>query len=254
MHMMLIAGDAAHVMPPFMGHGLCAGLRDVWNLTWKLNLVLDGNASDSLLDTYQPERRPHASDVIDLSMYLGKIICIPDAAKAAERDEAFFSGKAPPPPAFPSLTDGVLRRGKSGEIQSPAGLLSPHGTVRAGRRVGRFDEVVGPGFVLVSRSGASQARLGFRQREFLEALNARHVVIAAQGEKTPAGALIDADDKFIPFMQAHGIDSMIVRPDFYLYGTVSSPGELNQLVDDLACDLQRHGLTVESAAEYRLAA
>ena len=60
--------------------------------------VLDGKADDRLLDTYQPERRPHVSDVIDLSMYLGKVICIPDPVQAAERDEAFFSGKAPPPP------------------------------------------------------------------------------------------------------------------------------------------------------------
>jgi len=240
---MLIAGDAAHVMPPFMGQGMCAGLRDDWNLAWKLNLVLSGKASDSLLDTYQLERRPHVSEVIDLSMYLGKVICIPDAAEAAERDEAFFSGKAPPPPAFPKLTDGILRRDRNGEVQAKAGLLSPHGTVRAGQRTGRFDDVVGLGFVLVSRSGASKALLGARQKEVVEALDAKHVVVVAQGEKAAADALIDLDGKFIPFMLEHGIDSMIVRPDFYLYGAEDSTSDLNELVDDLAADLERHGVT-----------
>ena len=212
---MLIAGDAAHVMPPFMGQGMCAGLRDDWNLAWKLDLVLDGKADDSLLDTYQPERRPHVSDVIDLSMYLGKVICIPDATKAAERDAAFFSGEAPPPPPFPNLTDGILRRDLDGRVQAPAGLLSPHGSVRVDQREGRFDEVIGLGFVLMSRSKV-EAALGERERAFLDALGVKRVVVAAVGANADAGVAIDVDDKFIPYMARHGMEAMLVRPDFYL--------------------------------------
>ncbi|WP_029528491.1 bifunctional 3-(3-hydroxy-phenyl)propionate/3-hydroxycinnamic acid hydroxylase MhpA [Polaromonas glacialis] len=250
---MLIAGDAAHVMPPFMGQGMCAGLRDDWNLAWKLNLVLNGQASDELLDTYQPERRPHVSDVIDLSMYLGKVICIADPAKAAQRDEAFFSGKAPPPPAFPSLSDGILRRGPDGTVQAPAGLLSPHGTVRSGDRQGRFDEVVGLGFMLVSRSAAVEAELGKKQRAFLDALDAKRVVISAAGAEAGPGAWEDLDSKFIPYMEQHGIEAMLVRPDFYLYGAASTASDINQLVDDLAGDLKRHGVTLGTQPEQEAA-
>ena len=239
---MLIAGDAAHVMPPFMGQGMCAGLRDDWNLAWKLNLVLDGKADDTLLDTYQPERRPHVSDVIDLSMYLGRIICIPDAAKAVERDAAFFGGTAPPPPAFPSLTDGILRRSADGRVLAPAGLLSPHGRVSLQGREGRFDDLVGLGFVLVSRSASALASIGDAQRALLDALGAKRVVVNAAGDANAAGALLDLDDKFIPYMQQHGIDTMLVRPDFYLYGAVAEPAEINRLIDDLALDLERHGV------------
>ena len=241
---MLIAGDAAHVMPPFMGQGMCAGLRDDWNLAWKLGMVLDGKADDKLLDTYQAERRPHVSDVIDLSMYLGKVICIPDPAKAAERDEAFFSGKAPPPPPFPSLTGGVLRREESGRLRAPAGLLSPHGTVRSGNAQGRFDDVVGLGFVLVSRGADVESVLGSDQRAFLDAIGAKRVVIAAEGENYRPGALIDIDEKFVPYMEQHGIAAMLVRPDFYLYGAAADAQDVNALIDDLQSDLERNGLRV----------
>ena len=250
---MLIAGDAAHVMPPFMGQGMCAGLRDDWNLAWKLNLVLDGKADDSLLDTYQLERRPHVSDVIDLSMYLGKIICIPDTQKAAERDEAFFSAKAPPPPAFPSLTDGILRRGDDGVVRAPAGLLSPHGAVRVGNQTGRFDDVVGLGFVLVSRSAAAECALGARQRSFLDEIGAKRVVVVAPGAEADGAALLDLDGKFIPYMEQHGFDTMLVRPDFYVYGVAAQASEVNQLVDDLAADLYRHGVSFQSERESQAA-
>ncbi|WP_367848334.1 bifunctional 3-(3-hydroxy-phenyl)propionate/3-hydroxycinnamic acid hydroxylase [Rhodoferax sp. WC2427] len=236
---MLIAGDAAHVMPPFMGQGMCAGLRDDWNLAWKLNLVLDGKASDALLDTYQPERRPHVSDVIDLSMYLGKVICIPDPAQAAERDAAFFSGQAAPPPPFPSLTAGILRHGADGRLQAPAGLLSPHGTVRRGTQQGRFDAMVGLGFVLVSTVDIT---LGAAQHQFLDALGTRRVVITADG--AAPGSWADVDHKFLPYMAQHGITAMLVRPDFYLYGAVAQAEDTPDLVDDLAADLQRHGVHV----------
>lgn len=251
---LLIAGDAAHVMPPFMGQGMCAGLRDDWNLAWKLDLVLNGQADDHLLDSYQPERRPHVSDVIDLSMYLGKIICIPDAAKAAERDAAFLGGTAAPPPPFPSLTDGILRRGADGAVQAPAGLLSPHGTVRAGQRQGRFDEVVGLGFVLVSRNAAIEAALGEPQRALLDALGVRRVTVTAPGAPAADGALVDLDAKFIPYMAQLGITSMLVRPDFYLYGAVAQAADIDQLVADFAADLQRHGVRLQAALDLQAVA
>jgi 2-polyprenyl-6-methoxyphenol hydroxylase-like FAD-dependent oxidoreductase len=237
---LLIAGDAAHVMPPFMGQGMCAGLRDDWNLAWKLSLVLDGQAGDELLDTYQPERRPHVRDVIEMSMFLGKIICIPDPVKAAERDEAFFTGKVPPPAPFPHLSDGILRRDASGAVQATAGLLSPHAHVRSGGEQGRFDDVVGLGFVLISRSAAALQSLGTPQRSFLAALGGRLVVLGSD-------AVTDLDGKYLPFMEQHGIHTMLVRPDFYLYGAVANAADVNPLVADLAADLKRHGVRLADA-------
>ena len=59
-----LAGDAAHQMPPFLGQGLCSGVRDAANLAWKLRLVVDGIAGDEVLDTYGAERLPHSAGVV----------------------------------------------------------------------------------------------------------------------------------------------------------------------------------------------
>ncbi len=64
-------GDAAHLTPPFVGQGLCAGLRDAQNLTWKLARVLQRGAHEALLDTYERERKPHARHVIRVAVAVG---------------------------------------------------------------------------------------------------------------------------------------------------------------------------------------
>ena len=158
----LLAGDAAHVMPPFMGQGMCSGIRDAWNLAWKLGLILDGNAPESLLDSYQAERMPHVSQLIDISIYLGKVICIPDATEAAERDRSFLDGTAPPPPPFPHLTAGLLHRQKGGSPSQGAGLLSPHVNVETARGQGRLDDMFGPGFVLIMDASCDSDELNAR--------------------------------------------------------------------------------------------
>src|SRR5205809_4331084 len=88
---MLLAGDAAHQMPPFAGQGMCSGIRDAANLAWKLDLVLAGKAADALLGTYASERIPQVRQAIELSIALGKVICVADPAAAAARDAAMIA-------------------------------------------------------------------------------------------------------------------------------------------------------------------
>lgn len=86
---LLIAGDSAHQTPPFLGQGMCAGIRDAANLAWKLAAVVQGRASESILDTYASERLPHVRAFIDTAIRLGNIIQTTDATVAAERDRGF---------------------------------------------------------------------------------------------------------------------------------------------------------------------
>lgn len=85
---LFIAGDAAHQTPPFLGQGLCAGVRDAANLAWKLDwAVRHPGAADRLLATYGPERTPHAREFVALAVEVGKVIQELDPQRAAERDE-----------------------------------------------------------------------------------------------------------------------------------------------------------------------
>ncbi len=236
---LLVAGDAAHVMPPFMGQGMCSGLRDAWNLAWKLGLVLDDRADARLLDTYQVERSPHVGQLIDLSIYLGKMICVPDPAAAAARDEAFFTGTAPPPPPFPHLTGGLLYR-FDGEPQPGAGLLSPHVELERGGKTVRLDDTVGVGvFLLVTRGTDGRAA-----ERALTALPLRTVALDEAR---------DVDGRLDAFLDAQGWSAMIVRPDFYVYGGAADGRGLERLARTLADDLARAGVRLSPPSKAKAA-
>ena len=239
----MIAGDAAHVMPPFMGQGMCAGFRDAWNLTWKLDMLLRGTAAGDLLDTYQRERAPHVRDIINTSIFLGKIICIPDPIEAAKRDEAFLSGGAPPPAPFPILTDGLLDRGPDGGPRGIAGHLAPHGLVRSATVGGRFDQVVGLGFVLVLAPGIAIDGLSLVHRQFLRELGAKVVAIA--DEATAPGTIVDLQGKFTGFLATHAAAAVIVRPDFYIFGAATDSADLDRLIENLMDQLRGFGFEGE---------
>ncbi len=83
---LLLAGDAAHLMPVWQGQGYNSGIRDAANLGWKLAAVVNGRADDQLLDTYDTERRKHARAMIDLSTMVGRVISPTDRRIATARD------------------------------------------------------------------------------------------------------------------------------------------------------------------------
>ena len=243
---LIIAGDAAHVMPPFMGQGMCSGMRDAWNLAWKLALILDGRADDRLLDTYQVERSPHVSQIIDMSIFLGKIICIPEAAAAAERDRAFFAGEVPPMPPFPSLSNGLLHRSRDGQTAEGAGQLSPHGTLSLSGEAVRLDDLVqgGSGFVVVTRDLVAEELLDKASQDALATVSTKYVTLTGVDQ---AGRGRDLEGRIEDFLKAHGWAAMIVRPDFYVYGGAEDGASLVSLANALVDDLAAHGVHVTRA-------
>jgi 3-(3-hydroxy-phenyl)propionate hydroxylase/flavoprotein hydroxylase len=236
---LLIAGDAGHVMPPFMGQGMCAGFCDNWNLAWKLDLILRGKADAKLLATYEPERRPHVRDIIEMSMFLGKIICIPDPKVAAERDLAFFEGTAPAPAPFPHLIDGLLDRHDDGTVRAPAGQLGPHGHIKLDGAQGWFDEVAGTGFALITLDDDPAAHLDQYRKAVIESLDIKVVTFSDQ----PApGRAADIDGKYRRFMTGHGLGVMLTRPDFYIFGGTARVEDAGALIDALAQSLTANGV------------
>ena len=91
-----VAGDAAHAMPPWIGQGMCAGVRDVANLCWKLGAVLRGSLPESVLDTYQTERLPHVKEVTNRAVKTGKLIIQRNPYRAAARNDFFRAASKVP--------------------------------------------------------------------------------------------------------------------------------------------------------------
>ena len=229
----LIAGDAAHLTPPFLGQGLCSGLRDAANLAWKLDLVLRGVAADDLLDTVEHERQPQNEAIILLAVELGRILCQLDPKGAAERDAMVRAAPATPPPELPPLSGGVLHGGDD----PLAGVLSVQGTVAAGGREGRLDDVAGRGFQLIVASGDPLAGLSGEQRALVETLGMTLVSLGGAG---PHGVR-DVDGRLTAWLAEHDAHAVLVRPDFYAFGGAASPDGVSALLDDL----QSHVLSKE---------
>ena len=89
---LLLAGNSCHQTPPFLGQGMCAGMRDAANLAWKLAAIIKDGAPDALLDTYESERLPHVRTFIDLAVRLGAVLQETDREAAAARDRRFEAG------------------------------------------------------------------------------------------------------------------------------------------------------------------
>ncbi|MDI5939941.1 FAD-dependent monooxygenase, partial [Micromonospora sp. DH15] len=240
-----LAGDAAHVMPPFLGQGMSSGFRDVINLAWKLDLVRRGLADATLLDTYEVERKAHVQHAIRMSIDSGKVICETDPKQAAGRDSVMLAALRRRTQAKharslrEAIVDGVLHRRPDGTPAPRAGDPVPQGRVAAGGRTGRFDDVVGGGFVLITRADPAAA-LDDAATAFLDALDVRRVTVRpadADAPAMPADAagtdVVDLDGVYLTYLAGADADAVLVRPDFYVFGVAAGPTGLAALVDDL---------------------
>jgi 3-(3-hydroxy-phenyl)propionate hydroxylase len=164
----LLAGDAAHLSPPFVGQGLGLGLRDVHQLAWKLAEVIGGRAgddvrgtaADDLLDTYQAEREPHARALIGVARLLGRLMTGGGRVGSGARRGVLAVVRRIPVVArlatdsrTPPLVAGPLvdRRGRPG--RRLAGSLVPQPEVLVDGRASRLDDVLGEGTAELRRDG-----------------------------------------------------------------------------------------------------
>ena len=174
-----LAGDAAHQMPPFLGQGLCSGIRDGANLAWKLRLVADGVADDRLLDTYGAERLAHAAGVVAHAVDTGRLIDeLSGRAEATTGLDAAYGGGRP----FPILEHGV----RAGDHPA-VGRQLPQPTVD-GRPL---DELLGSGFAVVTDTPRPTSPLG----------GLAQIVIVPPGTMPmvlpPGGAVIVRPDRYV---------------------------------------------------------
>jgi 2-polyprenyl-6-methoxyphenol hydroxylase-like FAD-dependent oxidoreductase len=217
-----IAGDAAHLTPPFAGQGLCAGVRDSAALAWRLDTALKGRATEAMLDSYGSERAEHAAVWVNVAIELGKVICVLDPKAAAARDKGLLAVRrdpslAPPPPPLPNLGPGMVLEGKC------CGQVAAGGRVSFGGRTGHFDNVVGRGFVLVSRGDDPARSLSPEMLAFWNDIGGVSAGFGPQG-------VSDDEGSYSAWLDDLGADTALVRPDFYVFGAGNGADAANDLV------------------------
>jgi len=205
----LLAGDAAHLMPPFAGQGFSSGARDAANLAWKLDAVLHG-APEHLIDSYEAERRPHVSAMQRLAVRLGRVVQTSRPAVARARDfvlggldrtgiSKLVQERMKPLPTFADGAFGSRPR-RLAPLRSVGSLFPQPNVVMAGRTM-RLDDAVGDGWVLLLREAGAGGPL--------------------EGE--PVSSLVvgvdldDRDGAIAEWLDRHDADWVLLRPDRFVF-------------------------------------
>lgn len=185
---MLLAGDAAHLMPVWQGQGYNSGIRDAMNLGWKLAAVVGGQAQPSLLDSYDIERRKHARAMIDLSTMVGRVISPTNRRVAAVRDRLIRAASAVPTlkryvlemrfKPMPRYEQGAVVHEHPHRGDSPAGTLFIQPRVDTRARAGLLlDDVIGTGFAVLAWNNNPRALLGEQAFGRWKALGASFIAV-----------------------------------------------------------------------------
>ncbi|MEU8619035.1 bifunctional 3-(3-hydroxy-phenyl)propionate/3-hydroxycinnamic acid hydroxylase [Streptomyces sp. NPDC048623] len=209
-----LLGDAAHLTPPFIGQGLCAGLRDAYNLTWKLARVLRQGGDERLMDTYESERKPHARRVIRLAVAMGWAMTGgQDGAAALRRRLLAAACRIPSLTALagrdlsPPLTAGPLVRRRM--RRSLAGTHCPQPWVTAEGRRMRLDEVLGDSFTVLTAAEPWPSL-----STLAHGLGVRAVPVTDLGD----------DGTLAAWLRAGRADAVLLRPDRVVMDVVPAGG------------------------------
>ena len=236
-----LAGDAAHLMPPFLGQGLCAGLRDARALTWRLSLVQRGLVDASVLDSYGSERGGHVREIIAEAVSIGRVICETDPERAAQRDGVMAAELADPDaitvePPHPRLGEPSITLPSSGGAE---GRLSVQGRVEINGRTGLFDDVVGGGWQLIGLGVDPAAHLAAADLCWFTGIGG--VVSHIEG----GGPVHDIDGTYRHWFESHQCSVLLARPDFYVFAT-GDPGDLPRMLTELRSSMSAiHSPAVE---------
>ncbi len=249
----ILAGDSAHQMPPFLGQGMCSGLRDAHSLGWRLDLVLKGAAGAALLDDYETERSWHVRHIIRGAMLLGRVIQTRSRWMALLRNQLMFTPARLIPP-FRRLIYALANRkrplgvgclGRNHHRLAGQLALQPVVSRADGVRI-LLDEALGRDFAVLARKGGLDGA-----RRALQALRKRLPLKLVEFDAQPSADCIgDADGTLSRWFDRHGIDFMLIRPDRTIFDAGRARA-FDAVAADLAARLHSpsaHSLPLAAAA------
>jgi len=239
----LLAGDAAHLMPVWQGQGYNTGNRDASNLGWKLDYVLRGLADARLLQTYDTERRPHATAMVKLSNLTGRFLSPTNKLVAGTRDVlAKVLGKLVPSvrdyvaemrfKPMPTYTEGAVYK-PAESADSPAGRLFIQPQVRTSDGgIAKLDDVIGHRFGVLQWENDPRHFFDDETLRLLRNLDARFITVRSggfdlddevdtvdvQGDDAEARVVLDVDGKLRQWFDEHRTTLVLLRPDRIIAG------------------------------------
>jgi 3-(3-hydroxy-phenyl)propionate hydroxylase len=228
-----LAGDAAHLSPPFAGQGMNSGIRDAHNLAWKLAAVVNRQLGPGPLDTYEQERRNHAWEMIELALRMGKVMMPRGYASAFALQAAFrLLGLVPPARDYfaemkykpkPRFAAGFLLQGRSGVASRLVGRLLPQPEVQKAGRTALLDEFLGNGFALLAPARTPPKIFERIPQDLWSPLPIERIAVCAdEGGEAAAGTastmlkLRDPGSAFAAATKELPPGLLLIRPDRYV--------------------------------------
>ena len=222
----ILAGDAAHEMPPFLAQGMVSGIRDARNLSWKLDLILSGQ-NESLLDSYQAEREPHVRFITEKAIELGHVQTMRDPVEAEKRDARLMAvraaNKKPDKLIYPGLTGGMIANN---------GQLLPQGLVSSAGKTALLDDVVGTGWLIVAKGPDALSDLPADGLAAWKAMGGRTAIFNLMNI-VGGGDLSDTGGVYTRWFDETDAVAAVVRPDSYVYGLAKDGAALATLLSQL---------------------
>lgn len=210
-----LLGDTAHLMPPWAGSGMQSGIRDAFNITWKLREVLRGRLPETLLNTYQAERQPNVAFYTGVAVQLGRLIQqqLSDEEMAAMEPKP---GEIPPLLRNPWYEAGWFRGATAPD--SAVGKMIPQPRVADARgKLCWLDELLGDGFVLLGDGVNPCSELNAEERAAWDALGARYLcVLSPEQQGHGSDDVVDLHGALLAWMRRFGTKVVAVRPDRFV--------------------------------------